>query len=326
MLKCLGDLEHEVGGFILDMPETDTARAVFTFETGNKLDRNVYAYKPFTPRPTRIVHYPPKEVEFITTYRLWRGEWEPEDLVDLLRVDLERNNTEKDFAHPHIPDRESTRYTYVYSIDFANPPPLIDFGVVPQLVSGHREQPRRTMSLVDSCSFSVAAVFKVMQTYFNESEPRFNEDICSFPAYPSGVLLPPHTCVSNDSTSQWFRIGHSPSGWIGSAEMDKFRILNVDHHEFKRIVEDMIARSSDALDAHPVRCNQRNREGERKKNQEWDKRMIGNWEPSNHEMALFPECWSSFGCSPVIVCLCLLASRINIFRLVATLVGLFRVC
>ncbi|KAJ8079671.1 hypothetical protein PM082_011258 [Marasmius tenuissimus] len=141
------------------------------------------------------------------------------------------NNTEKIFPHPHIPDRKSTRYAHVYSIDHdsENSPSLVDFAAVLLLVSSYRKNHDGN----GEASLSLqSAVFKVMHVHFGGSEVKMNEDV--YPLESSGSnsleslpLSPADACVSNNAHLKWHGITHPPSwsSWLGlSPGMDKFRI------------------------------------------------------------------------------------------------------
>ncbi|KAL0068358.1 hypothetical protein AAF712_004436 [Marasmius tenuissimus] len=241
MLKCIRGSEHEIGDVIVRMPGPEEAQAILTFEKANYPDECLTFYKPLTPRKTRTKSNtkPLVEVDIVTTYRLPRpGSWSPGDLVELLEMGTKGNNTEKIFPHPHIPDRKSTRCAHVYSIDYdsENSPSLVDFAAVLSLVSSYRKNHdgngEASLSLANTYSFFIAAVFKLMHVHFGGSEVKMNEDVYPLESSNSNSLEPlplssTDACVSNNAHLKWHGITHPPSwlSWLGlSPGMDKFQI------------------------------------------------------------------------------------------------------
>ncbi|KAJ8092963.1 hypothetical protein PM082_011283 [Marasmius tenuissimus] len=76
--------------------------------------------------------------------------------------------------------------------------------------------------------------------------------------------------------------------------MDKFRILNVDHREFKRLVEVLVSQVPDAVSAHPVRCDQRDRIEEREKNDELDRRAKARTEEAQRSLEVIRNRFKEF--------------------------------
>ncbi|KAL0068368.1 hypothetical protein AAF712_004446 [Marasmius tenuissimus] len=250
------------------MPGAEGAQAILTFETTGLPDENFHTRKSPATRRTWNPPAPLCEYDVITTYRLSKLQWSPTSLAELLNelhvaVDPKKNNTENyDRSHPHIPDRKSTKYAHIYSIDFTSPPTLLEFGAVLSLVSTYRKERGRSASLVNSCSFFVAAVFKVMQVCFDGSEPIFNEDVHSSASYSRELVLKNRTCSSNDVMSNWLSIAQSTSlwrRWSGNSGSDLFRMLDPRDAVFERAVDELVSQVPAALYTHPMRSAQRER-------------------------------------------------------------------